>query len=389
MSDRPSDPLRDLLFLGLAAPLAVLGVLALTGVGLLRGGGPQLVFAIGVMVVVLPPYGLAALVGPRARSAVFGLLLGAWSLGALVCVPLYFPGERAKALETGLAQLGAVTGLDVPVGLGGAFDGWLPGVEDGRDEGVLKVEPPAPAAPEAPPPPPALDPSKVVTPAETEGVVLPYEGSGRSLVVPVVLEADGEEVEVSMLFDTGASFTSVDEATLRALGVRVPRDAPEVVVRTAGGERTTKLVLLDRVWLGGFAVEGVTVGVCDACAHGDEVGLLGLNVSRRFLVTVDQEARELRLEPRPGADRTADVRYWAEPSASAKVFPDGRVDVTVSLENNGPRAISDAVVRIGCDDGYEVPIPEVGPDDEAHATVSLREGADCEGYTVELVRASW
>jgi hypothetical protein len=208
-------------------------------------------------------------------------------------------------------------------------------------------------------------------------------------VVPVGFEHDGEELDVSLIFDTGASFTSVDSATLQRLGVKVPGDAPEVNVRTANGERIMKLVLVDTVWLGGFGVDGVTVAVCDACAHDDEVGLLGLNVSGRFLVTVDQQTRELRLRPRESADRLADVRYWVHPAAKATAWADGRVEVDVSLDNQSGRVVRDAVVRIGCDDGYEVRLPEVAPGEVGESRVSLRPGADCEGYTVELLAASW
>jgi hypothetical protein len=161
------------------------------------------------------------------------------------------------------------------------------------------------------------------------------------------------------------------------------------MVRTANGERITRLILLDTVWLGGFGVEGVTVGLCDACAHDDQVGLLGLNVSGRFLVTVDQQTRELRLQPRDNPDRTADVRYWVHPAARATAWPDGRVDVEVTLDNHSPRTVRDAVVRIGCDNGYDVKIPDVPPDETGESRVSLRAGAECEGYTVELVSAGW
>jgi hypothetical protein len=119
------------------------------------------------------------------------------------------------------------------------------------------------------------------------------------------------------------------------------------------------------------------------------VGLLGLNVSGRFLVTVDQQSRELRLRPRARPDRTADVKYWVHPSARATAWPDGRVDVEVTLENNSPRTVRNAVVRIGCDEGYEVPLPDVKSGQAAQSDVALAQGADCEGYTVQLQSASW
>ena len=226
--------------------------------------------------------------------------------------------------------------------------------------------------------------------APSDIVVLPYEGRGSSLKVPVDLEGeDGEVLEVMMLFDTGASFTSVDRATLDELGVEVPRDAPEVVVRTANGERSTELVLLERVWLGGMAIDGVTVGICESCAHDDEVGLLGLNVSGRFLVTVDQEAREIQLQPRKSDDRTADIRYWVEPSARATRWDDGRIEVEATLVNNAPRTVRDAVVRIDCGEPFTARFPPVAAGDEEVVRVGLPDGTDCAGYTIALESARW
>ena len=301
-------------------------------------------------------------------------------------VSAVLPGERAAAIDLGAEQSLALLGVSLPF-TGEGVDPFLPG---------LPGRPPAPEATPAVDVPPVrlsvqdgASESMVSPPPRADEIILPYEGSGTSLVVPVGLEHDGAEVDVSMIFDTGASFTSVDSETLRALGVRVPADAPEVMVRTANGERITRLVLIDTVWLGGLAVEGVTVGLCDACAHEEEVGLLGLNVSGRFLVTVDQQTRELRLRPRDHTDRTADVRYWVEPAARATAWPDGRIDVEVTLANHSPRMVRGAVVRIGCDDGYDVKMPDIPPGETGESRVNLRTGAECEGYTVELRSAGW
>jgi len=386
MSERPGDPVRDLLFVVLAAPFFAVAFAALSGVGLLRGASAWTASGVAALVLLTPPLGPVS-VAPGRRVSLYGLMLGCWSLAAVVAVPLYFPGERAAALDRGLTVSLDLVDQTVPEGLAEAVDTWLPGVDGLRPQLEETVPNASPVVPVVAPvvadkPPPSAPPTG-------EEVILPYDGSGTSLVVPVAFEHDEKDVEVAMIFDTGATFTSVDTDTLRALGVRLPGDAPEVEVRTANGLRAMRLVLIDRVWLGGFAVEGVTVGVCDACAHGDEVGLLGLNVSGRFLVTVDQQSRELRLRPRERPDRTTDVKYWVHPAARATAWPDGRVDVEVTLDNNSDRVVRDAVVRIGCDGGYEVPIPHVEPGETGRSEVALAIGADCEGYTVELLSASW
>lgn len=376
----------DIIWVLLALPVVMAAVCAFLGIGWLRGGPDSVVVAMALAFLVLPPLGTTLSWPGGRRLSMLGLSSGAWAMVVLTVFPLYFPGERAAAIDLGVERLATLTGLTPPP-LGTSLDGWLP---------AMNGRPPAPeATPVVPEPEVAVSvpvkrtPHPSSPPPAADEVILPYEGSGSSLIVPVGLAADGEELDVSMIFDTGASFTSVDSDTLRALGVRVPRDAPEVTVRTANGERVTKLVLLDTVWLGGFGVEGVTVGICDACAHDDQVGLLGLNVSGRFLVTVDQQTKELRLRPRENPDRTADVKYWVHPAARATAWPDGRVDVEVTLENHSPRTVRDGVVRIGCDDGYDVQIPDIPPGETGESRVNLPPGADCEGYTVELMSAGW
>jgi hypothetical protein len=380
---RPSS--TGVLLLLLALPVALLALALGIGVGMLREGAAVLVSGLA-LVAVFGPAALPAALSPDRLAAYSAGLLG-WSAVLILAFPTYFPAERAHALTAGLGALGQVVSAAPPPSLGPRLDALLPG-DDGKP-------PAAPAEPAPPEPAPRPRPTRevverVVSADPSDVVVLPYEGRGSSLKVPVDLEGeDGEVLEVMMLFDTGASFTSVDRATLDALGVDVPRDAPEVVVRTANGERSTPLVLIDRVWLGGLAIEGVTVGICDSCAHDDEVGLLGLNVSGRFLVTVDQETREIHLQPRASADRTADIRYWVEPSARATRWDDGRIEVEVSLANSAPRTVRDAVVRIDCGEAFTARFPPVAPGDEEEVRVGLPDGTDCAGYTVALESASW
>ena len=246
-----------------------------------------------------------------------------WSALLLLMFPVYFPGERDDALAAGGAVLGAVVGTEPAPELARTVDERLPALAGRLPAPPVDPAPSPAVSPPAPPPP-------MVT-GESDSVVLPYEGSGSSLSVPVVLEGRrGQDVEVSMIFDTGATLTTLDRSTLRLLGVDVPSDAPRISFQTANGERTSALVMLDRMWLGGLPVDGITVGVCEPCSNDDDV-TLGLNVSRRFLVTVDQARQELVLQPRGEPSRAGgDVRYWVEVGSTATRWPDGRMEVGVS-----------------------------------------------------------
>ena len=358
----------------LALPGLLVATLLLLGLGLLRSGAPTLVSLGALALVVLPAMGLGSLWPRRGLGLGLGLLL--WPPALLVGFPLYFPGERADALAAGLGLVTAALDLAVEPTLALAVDAALPGVASRPPAPVAAVE----AAPDLPP----------AAPLEDDEVVLPYEGQGRSLSVPISLEGPRGSSDVWMIFDTGASFTTCDEATLTGLGVRVPADAPQITVQTANGDRNTRLVLLDRVWIAGLEVEGVTVGVCEECAHDRSVGLLGLNVSGRFLVTVDQARHELVLKTRQGADnRVQDISPWVEVSATATRWGDGRAEVAVKMANEARRPVRDLVATITCGGSYTAAIERIGPGQTETVTVALPVGARCESYLVALSSAAW
>jgi len=199
------------------------------------------------------------------------------------------------------------------------------------------------------------------------------------------------DVEVPMMFDTGATVTTLDTATLTRLGVRVPSDAPEITMHTANGDRIAKLVLMEHVWIGGLGVEGVTVGVCDACADDKSRGLLGLNVSSQFLVTLDTVRKEVVLQGREGAaDRLIDVGPWLKVESKAMIWPDGRIEVEVWGQNRAERQVIEADIGITCSaETFRVRLANIPPRGKATTTSSLPRGANCETYKVSLDRARW
>ena len=354
------------------------GLLALSlylGAGVLRGATPGALSAFAGLLVVVPT---AALMGAFRRVGPAAIGLGAlWPIGLMLGFPLFFPGERAGALHTGLSAVGLPFGVIPPLALSARIDGGLPVFGDAH------------------PPPSAAEPLVLSSAPSTllgaDQVALPFEGEGRTLSIPVTVEgAGGRDEDVWMLFDTGATLTTLDSKTLAKIGVRVPSDAPEVSMHTAAGERTTRLALVNRVWVGGLAVDGVTVSVCDECAGDSSVGLLGLNVSGRFLATVDHQRSELVLEPQVGVEnRALDIGHWLDLGATATRWPDGRVDVEVRVKNRSPRAVALASVAIACDKTWLATVNDLSAGESDSVVVSLPVGSTCEGYTVRLERAVW
>jgi predicted aspartyl protease len=158
-------------------------------------------------------------------------------------------------------------------------------------------------------PPPAAEPEQPApAPTSLAEVAVPLERRGSSYYVGARLN---DAQEVSFLYDTGASLTTIDQATLQRLGVPIPADAPRIRTQTANGTVEQPLLVLDSIDVGGARVAGgFTVSLCEACSDGRKAGLLGLNFSRRYLVTLDEGAKKLRLVPR--AD-LLDHRFDVEP----------------------------------------------------------------------------
>jgi len=364
-----------------AVPLLTLAALALAGVSAVRHPDPIPVAMATSFLLALPVLGFSALV-PNRRV---GLLLGAnlWPVLLLMGLPLFFPGERIDAIDTGLALLGGPLGTDLSAEQRRSF---AQAVDD-----ILvspKAQQPSPkAAPliEQPPPPSRLR-------DDADQVALPYEGRGHSLLIPITLEGpDGRIVETEMLFDTGATYTTLDRATLRSLGIRVPSDAPSITFQTANGASTSQLSVVDKIWLGGFEVSGATVAVCDSCTSGGmSAGLLGLNVSSRFLITLDTARQEVILEPREQLRAHLDVRPWLDLTGRGASWPDGRTEVTITAENLSSRPLSQAKVEVRCEDErFELSLGPFAARETLEAQATIPPPAVCDPFSIDLTHGSW
>lgn len=349
-----------------------LALAALVGLGVVRSLSPFQVALAACGLVVLPIGGLVLAAGRKPWSV--GAAMVAWPLALSVILPGYFPGEIRAAVGVGLGILASFGGAEFTA----------QAARFGRDlelpesDGTL----PPPEAERA-----TIPCTPVATVLASDQVALPYEGQGHSMAVPVQFG----ETELTMLFDTGATVTTLSRRGLARLGIEVPSDAPEITLRTANGERTTRLVLAPRVWVGGLPVDGVTVGVCDECEDDKTAGLLGLNVSGQFLVTVDTLRKEVVFQGRQGRqDRVVDIGPWLKVRATAKVWPDGRVEVEVTGSNRATRAVAEAEIGIHCaSDNFVARLTDIAPGEEATALTRLPAGADCDTYSVTLDHAWW
>lgn len=359
-----------LLLLGLVP--GVIAFAAVVGLGVMRTLPAGQIALVAGCLIGLPVMGLYALMGRREGGLGAAILL--WSGALLLGLPGYFPGEVQEAIGAGFGVIVALGGPDATASaarFGRKLD--LPSAE-GTAPAPLAERAPEPCAP-------------IATALASDQVALPYEGQGHSMALGVQFG----DSDVPMLFDTGATVTTLSHAALRTLGVRIPGDAPEITLHTANGDRTAQLLLMPRVWIGGLPVDGVTVGVCDECADEKVSGLLGLNVSGQFLVTVDTVRKEVVFQAREGRqDRVVDIGPWLKVHATARMWPDERVDVEVVADNAASRTVSEAVVGIHCGaDSFQATLKDITPGATATTQTRLPAGSDCGEYRVTLEHAYW
>lgn len=344
----------------------------LVGLGMHRDAATWAVSASTVLFVVAPPALASALVR-RHRGYAFAAVAAVWGTGVFVSLPIYFPGERADALVTGLSlgseDLGRVARM---------FADTLP------EEPTL-AEPEVPVAEtlvvaQAPPPAePLLD----------HQIALPYEGDGRRMSVEIAIEHGGEDRELQLLLDTGATYTTLPTSLLAELGIRAHEDDPVITLHTAGGEREARIVLVDRLWLGDLPMDGVAIATCDLCASDDTAGLLGLNVTGGYNLNIDADRREVVFSRRKDYSRHLDVKPFVEVGATVTRLP-GQVSVEARLDNNAPRTVSLARASIHCRD--ETWLVELGPIEAGESATSQRKlprHEPCERYQVGLHSAEW
>ncbi len=362
------------LVLILAIVPAIIAYAAMLGLGLHRHA-PAWVISFSATVLVFGPPLVSAALAWRGRVPVFALLAGTWSLGILAAMPVYFPGERRQAVVTGMSLVNG----------GGSWESVAQVVA-----GSLPDEPKV-ATPEIPE---AAEVAKFELPAgpplAPEQIALPYEGAGRRLSLPIVFEQGGKTIEREMMLDTGATYTTLPLDVLRDLGVVPGADDPKIVLHTANGEREAQVVLVETVWLGDLAVHGVAVATCEACASSDTVGLLGLNVTGNFNITIDADRREVLLAPRQEENRRLDASPFIDLQASLSRYPGGRMEVEVNLDNRASRDLTAAQAEIRCGErSFSVDLPGVLAKNSETIRRRLPEHEPCERYQVALLSAKW
>jgi len=347
---------------------------AMLGLGLHRHAEPWVISLCATILVFGPPMAAAALT-LRARAPIFGGLMAVWSVVLLAAMPVYFPGERRQAVVTGMSLVNPSEN----------WESLARSVAENLPEEPVLAKPEVPEA--TPYEEPILPPAGPLSERE---MALPYEGAGRRLSLPVGFEHGSKSVEREMMVDTGATYTTLPLSVLAELGIHPGPNDPTIVLHTANGEREAQVVLVDAIWLGDLKVEGVAIATCEACASSETVGLLGLNVTGNYNLTIDADRREMVFSQRQDRNRRLDVSPFTELAASLSRYPGGRIEVEVTLDNRSSRAIEAATAEIRCHDTtWTVELERTAPRTTNDVRRRLPEHEGCDRYQVALLSATW
>ena len=324
----------------------------------------------------------------RRVTTTLAWLPAAWNACGLLLASQLIPDVMGTALRSNGAwvaveQLGDThTGTRVLSALGHNTADW--------------IDPP----PDAPPikPDAEVEASLSLGDEGLEAITVPFSSEGNAILMDVEVSGPNATITKPYLFDTGASFTTINTNTAREIGITVPEDAPTLKFNTASGPREGQMVYLPRIKLRDVEIEGLLVSVCDGCVNERSAGLLGLNVMREFVVTIDFP-EHIQLVPRPRQarpNRAYDINPTVEFEVERPEIWLGRVRWIVQVQNRGTVPIFDVVPEVRFSDGQRLrgaAVPEIAPGAIGESLVEGRattEDRDTElGFVISLVEAYW
>ncbi len=135
------------------------------------------------------------------------------------------------------------------------------------------------------PPPPAA--------SSLTAASVPFQKRGELMTVRATLN---DKTAANFIVDTGASYTTISQATARQLDIDLEKDYPILHFQTANGVIEAPLVSVQSIEVGGLKLKDISVAVHDVFPDPAVTGLLGLNFLSQFRVDIDSKNSLLNLE---------------------------------------------------------------------------------------------
>ena len=120
-----------------------------------------------------------------------------------------------------------------------------------------------------------------------------YQKKGELMVVQATLN---EKAPARFVVDTGASYTTISQATAKELSIDIEINPTVISFHTANGTIQAPLANVRSIEVGGLALKDLTVAVHDVFPDPGIAGLLGLNFLSQFRVDIDSKNGVLNLE---------------------------------------------------------------------------------------------
>lgn len=230
---------------------------------------------------------------------------------------------------------------------------------------------------------------------------LPSDGTssfhykGGSIITNVTLENGNKKIQIPMILDTGATISTISEETAQRLGVRLISSPMEV--QTAGGKTSMTLGIIKKVSIGGFSVSPVAVAVCKNCHDRETGGLVGLNFTRHFHISIDTVAGKINLEKTDSwVDRKDEIEPFIETTQLKGELKNDSLEISAIVTNHADRRLRNLVFECSILDEkkrsvekikYTIPVLEAGKEKK----VIIRSSPEFKVSSLkwELQRAFW
>lgn len=181
---------------------------------------------------------------------------------------------------------------------------------------------------------------------------LPFKRFGSIIRV----EAKVQGRKVYFLLDTGATYSTLTPAFAQELGLTPGPGNPKTISQTANGLVERTFGLIPRLELGDRMHSKVSFTLCESCGNDageyPSVGLLGLNVLRRYRMTIDEQRGVVELLPQGGfANQRDDVTPWLDIGFHEKIVSGGKLNRTghvLKVKNLSAHAITSIEISWSC-----------------------------------------
>jgi clan AA aspartic protease (TIGR02281 family) len=130
-------------------------------------------------------------------------------------------------------------------------------------------------------------------PAPPDKASIKFQKRGDLIVIPATIN---ERAPVVFVVDTGASYTTISQATAKELQLDLQNNPKVISFQTANGTIQAPIASVKSIEVGGLGVNDIVVAVHDIFPDPAVAGLLGLNFLSQFRVDIDSKNGVMNLE---------------------------------------------------------------------------------------------